>query len=614
MSLLPLMKLRLAAPGTLVDIGRLTELRGAGSTRDGGFEIGALTTYAEAARGDAARLRAPTCIRGHRRRPGPQPGHGRWRDRPRRSGLGPAGPGARARLRGRAALAARRTGRADRRVPRRGRSRPTSPPTRSSRRCAAVRCRRARRVRTRSWSIRPRATRSSACARSSRRSGGSVVACAGRADRRRRGGLPRQGGRGGAAGERRFAGRGGRRRRARDRRSDGQRRHPRESRLSNARWRWSTPAARSRPPSPAPPDAPVARTCASSRSLLVGACPGGWWGGPDARDLSVGGKRWTKGRRLSADDLLALAAAEPGSAGDGPRRRARRAARGRRRDPAGQGGRRARTWTPAGRTRAGSTSWPRRAGRRQRPGRGARADQPARPARGLHRVRRPDRRARRPRRERQDRAARRRRRRSSTPRPGWPASAASRSSGSSPFAARDGSGSWSRNPSAGRRAARFEASVRAKVEGLGSTIIDIVYVEDDAGRRRDRDRAVHPRRRHRRPDPHRGLREHGPARRVLRRDRGARRAGRAPRRAGAPGIHALAGARRRDVDPGAADVRGVLEGDGRGPAAAPVAGRRAGLGADGGQARPRRDPDPVAALPVPAVRPGARRARTAEPT
>jgi hypothetical protein len=31
-----------------------------------------------------------------------------------------------------------------------------------------------------------------------------------------------------------------------------------------------------------------------------------------ARDLKVGGQRWRKGRRLSADDLLALAAAEPG--------------------------------------------------------------------------------------------------------------------------------------------------------------------------------------------------------------------------------------------------------------------------------------------------------------
>jgi hypothetical protein len=33
-----------------------------------------------------------------------------------------------------------------------------------------------------------------------------------------------------------------------------------------------------------------------------------------ARDLAIGGARWAKGRRLSADDLLALAAAEP----DGP--------------------------------------------------------------------------------------------------------------------------------------------------------------------------------------------------------------------------------------------------------------------------------------------------------
>lgn len=31
-----------------------------------------------------------------------------------------------------------------------------------------------------------------------------------------------------------------------------------------------------------------------------------------ARDLTIGGQRWAKGRRLSADDLLALAAADPG--------------------------------------------------------------------------------------------------------------------------------------------------------------------------------------------------------------------------------------------------------------------------------------------------------------
>ncbi len=48
MSLLPLMKLRLAQPGALIDIGRLDELKGHGPTADGGFEIGALTTYAEA--------------------------------------------------------------------------------------------------------------------------------------------------------------------------------------------------------------------------------------------------------------------------------------------------------------------------------------------------------------------------------------------------------------------------------------------------------------------------------------------------------------------------------------------------------------------------------------
>ena len=46
-SLLPLMKLRLASPERLVDIGRLAELKGYRHTADGGVEIGALTTYAE---------------------------------------------------------------------------------------------------------------------------------------------------------------------------------------------------------------------------------------------------------------------------------------------------------------------------------------------------------------------------------------------------------------------------------------------------------------------------------------------------------------------------------------------------------------------------------------
>jgi len=48
-SILPLMKLRLAHPGTLVDIGRLGELRGIAKLDDGRLSIGALTTYAELA-------------------------------------------------------------------------------------------------------------------------------------------------------------------------------------------------------------------------------------------------------------------------------------------------------------------------------------------------------------------------------------------------------------------------------------------------------------------------------------------------------------------------------------------------------------------------------------
>jgi aerobic carbon-monoxide dehydrogenase medium subunit len=46
-SLLPLLKLRLAHADTLVDIGRIGELRSFGETADGGYEIGAMATYAE---------------------------------------------------------------------------------------------------------------------------------------------------------------------------------------------------------------------------------------------------------------------------------------------------------------------------------------------------------------------------------------------------------------------------------------------------------------------------------------------------------------------------------------------------------------------------------------
>jgi carbon-monoxide dehydrogenase medium subunit len=46
-SLLPLMKLRLAQPGTIVDIGRLDELKGVRRMEDGRLRVGALTTYTE---------------------------------------------------------------------------------------------------------------------------------------------------------------------------------------------------------------------------------------------------------------------------------------------------------------------------------------------------------------------------------------------------------------------------------------------------------------------------------------------------------------------------------------------------------------------------------------
>ncbi len=54
-SILPLMKLRLARPDTLVDIGRLDELRGVRRLSDGRVAVGALTTYDEMLRDDVLR-------------------------------------------------------------------------------------------------------------------------------------------------------------------------------------------------------------------------------------------------------------------------------------------------------------------------------------------------------------------------------------------------------------------------------------------------------------------------------------------------------------------------------------------------------------------------------
>ena len=53
-SLLPLLKLRLASAESLVDIGRLAELRGISAAGDGSLTIGALTTYRQLLESEAA--------------------------------------------------------------------------------------------------------------------------------------------------------------------------------------------------------------------------------------------------------------------------------------------------------------------------------------------------------------------------------------------------------------------------------------------------------------------------------------------------------------------------------------------------------------------------------
>lgn len=57
-SLLPMMKLRLAQPGVLIDIGRLEELKGISDHEDT-FRVGALTTHAELAASKALRADCP---------------------------------------------------------------------------------------------------------------------------------------------------------------------------------------------------------------------------------------------------------------------------------------------------------------------------------------------------------------------------------------------------------------------------------------------------------------------------------------------------------------------------------------------------------------------------
>ena len=92
-SLLPLMKLRLAAPSVLVDIGRLSDLS---YVRDGGdhVAIGGLTRHRDLETSDLLGTEAPLlAARGRpgRRPAGAPPRHHRRLDRARRPGLRPAG-------------------------------------------------------------------------------------------------------------------------------------------------------------------------------------------------------------------------------------------------------------------------------------------------------------------------------------------------------------------------------------------------------------------------------------------------------------------------------------------------------------------------------------------
>ena len=57
-TLLPAMKLRLASPATIIDLGKVAELQGA-SLKDGKLAIGAMTTHAAVAESDAVRGAIP---------------------------------------------------------------------------------------------------------------------------------------------------------------------------------------------------------------------------------------------------------------------------------------------------------------------------------------------------------------------------------------------------------------------------------------------------------------------------------------------------------------------------------------------------------------------------
>ena len=108
-SLIPLMKLRLAAPSLLVDLRKLPGLHGV-ERQNGDWRIGALTTHAVA----RACARARRRVRGRgddRRSAGPPSRHDRRLAGARRLGLRPAGGDADLRGRGHAPGRSRDSGR-----------------------------------------------------------------------------------------------------------------------------------------------------------------------------------------------------------------------------------------------------------------------------------------------------------------------------------------------------------------------------------------------------------------------------------------------------------------------------------------------------------------------
>ena len=100
-SLIPMMKLRLAQPKHLIDLGRVSGLSGI-KEEGGHFVIGALTTHYAVESSAAVKAEVPDALRGGRadRRPaGAQQRHRRRQRGPRRPGGGLAGRHARARRR-----------------------------------------------------------------------------------------------------------------------------------------------------------------------------------------------------------------------------------------------------------------------------------------------------------------------------------------------------------------------------------------------------------------------------------------------------------------------------------------------------------------------------------